>query len=585
MTSGIRTARHLSEAKRTGAHFTPPALADFVADRILHALPAQTLTGGIEVLDPSCGDGELLRAFIEATPARAREAVKLVGVEDNDKSLAETRERLEADHANHELLRADFLDVSDTFTQSLNFSPLLFDAPATNHKLTQPDVIIANPPYVRTQVLGAERAQQLAAKFNLKGRVDLYHAFLVAMTEVLREGGYLGVITSNRFLATKGGESVRAFLHERYDIVEIIDLGDTKLFSAAVLPAVIIAQKRKAKAKPSATKPRFVKVYEDLEPGPEPAVPTPVADILHVLEAEKDGRYQVGERVFQVTSGTLAFGATPREPWRMTSGIETAWTERVESSTALRIADLVKVRVGIKTTADSIFIRDDWHALPTDLRPEPELLRPLFTHFDAERWQPNKPAGELLRILYPHENVDGKRRAIDVSRFPHARNYLESQRESLEGRKYVIEAGRKWYEIWVPQDPAAWAQPKIVWPDISVEPRFFFDASGALVNGDCYWIAVEEARTDLLYLIQGVANSSIMVRYHDLAFNNKLYSGRRRFISQYVERYPIPAPDSPGARVIVATAKELNDTADEQQRAALEQRLDEAVAAAFGVTP
>jgi hypothetical protein len=45
-------------------------------------------------------------------------------------------------------------------------------------------------------------------------------------------------------LSTKSGESVRKFLNENYEILEIIDLGDTKLFDAAVLPAIFIGRKK-----------------------------------------------------------------------------------------------------------------------------------------------------------------------------------------------------------------------------------------------------------------------------------------------------------------------------------------------------
>ena len=131
------------------------------------------------------------------------------------------------------------------------------------------------------------------------------------------------------------------------------------------------------------------------------------------------------------------------EPWRMTSPCETAWTERVERSADLRIADLAKVRVGIKTTADSIFIRDDWESLADAYRPEDELLRPILTHFDAERWVANKPPSALLRVLYTHELTNGKRRTIDFPRYPRAWAYLQKHRERLEGRTFVIEAGRR----------------------------------------------------------------------------------------------------------------------------------------------
>jgi type I restriction-modification system DNA methylase subunit len=105
------------------------------------------------------------------------------------------------------------------------------------------DLVIANPPYVRTQVLGQSKARQLAAQFQIEGRVDLYQAFLLAMSRILRPGGVAGVIVSNRFLSTQGGTSVRRGLLERYNLKHVWDLGDTKLFEAAVLPAVLVMQK------------------------------------------------------------------------------------------------------------------------------------------------------------------------------------------------------------------------------------------------------------------------------------------------------------------------------------------------------
>jgi hypothetical protein len=149
----------------------------------------------------------------------------------------------------------------------------------------------------------------------------------------------------------------------------------------------------------------------------------------------------------------------------------------------------------------------------------------------------------MARILYPHEVHDGRRRAIDLNRYPRAKAYLELHRKRLESRRYVLAAGRQWYEIWVPQNPQAWAQPKVVVPDISAEPRFYLDRSGCLVGGDCYWMTLRPGvRSDLIYLLLAVANSSSMTRFHDLAFNNKLYSTRRRYITQYVTKYPYPDP-------------------------------------------
>ncbi|MBK8429251.1 MAG: hypothetical protein IPL27_26330 [Lewinellaceae bacterium] len=149
-----------------------------------------------------------------------------------------------------------------------------------------------------------------------------------------------------------------------------------------------------------------------------------------------------------------------------------------------------------------------------------------------------------------------------------------------------MEAGRDWFEIWVPQNPQLWAKPKLVFPDISLIPRFYFDEGGKVVNGNCYWIVAEQEKDiDNLLLIQGVANSKLMTRYHDLVFNNKLYSGRRRYFTQYVEKYPLPNPESTISKEVIQIVKQLNEATDFKVITKLEEYLEIKVAEAFGVAP
>jgi hypothetical protein len=156
--------------------------------------------------------------------------------------------------------------------------------------------------------------------------------------------------------------------------------------------------------------------------------------------------------------------------------------------------------------------------------------------------------------------------------------------EQLKGRKYVLSAGREWFEIWVPQNPKFWEMPKLVFPDISVNPRFYFDSGGKIVNGNCYWIVAQNPKEEeLLLLVQGVANTKLMTKYHDLVFNNKLYSGRRRYFSQFVERYPIPDSESPESKQIISLVKTLNGTKEKEKQQSLENELEKLVASAFGV--
>ena len=54
-----------SEQKSTGSHYTPPALAAFVAKEMLKFWKPPENTHDINVFDPALGDGELLLAVLK----------------------------------------------------------------------------------------------------------------------------------------------------------------------------------------------------------------------------------------------------------------------------------------------------------------------------------------------------------------------------------------------------------------------------------------------------------------------------------------------------------------------------------------
>ena len=189
-------------------------------------------------------------------------------------------------------------------------------------------------------------------------------------------------------------------------------------------------------------------------------------------------------------------------------------------------------------------------------------------------------------ILYPHECAHGTRRAVDIAEYPRAHRYLEKHRRVLEERKYVLEAGRQWFEIWVPQDPSRWAAPKLVFRDITEQPTFWIDTEGGIVNGDCYWTKFLPGKnTTWLMLMLAVANSSFALKFYDTVFHNKLYSGRRRFMSQYVSRFPLPKLDRARDLLdLMPSVLAAVRSGDSPGLARLEQELDTLVWKAFGLT-
>jgi hypothetical protein len=323
-------------------------------------------------------------------------------------------------------------------------------------------------------------------------------------------------------------------------------LGDTRLFEAAVLPAVLLLSKKDSSS--DTTPSRFTSIYSASGLA-QARAETPLIALNY------DGLIAVHDDLFRVRHGTLDYMRDPFLVWSLSNTESEKWLETVTANTRCTFREVGKIRVGVKTTADKVFIRPDWDSLPSGKRPE--LLMPLITHHVVKRFRVPLDA-VCPKILYTHKVIDGKRAVVDLALYPRSHEYLKEHRQTLEARHYVIEAGREWYEIWVPQNPDAWASPKLVFPDIAEKPTFCMDLGGAVVNGDCYWIApTHKQDLDLLWLAMAVGNSSFIEEFYDRKFNNKLYAGRRRFMTQYVEQFPLPDPATSLSRKIILKTKRI----------------------------
>ncbi|MQY20414.1 Eco57I restriction-modification methylase domain-containing protein [Nocardia macrotermitis] len=590
--------------KRHGRHYTPVRLAEFLAERLLeHVVPQ----GGLRILDPACGDGELLLAVYRAAVRRFPGIpVQLTGFDLDVAAVALARERAAGLPVSWQV--GDFLCAAEELADGS------FDA------------VITNPPYVRTQQLGGATARLLSVRFGLRGRIDLTHPFVASVPRLLRPGGVLGLLCANRFLTTKAGANLRALLRAELTPVELYDLGDTKLFEAAVLPAVTVAVRG-----PIATPCRYVSAYEIpddesasaidlftalatarectlrhdgrhiaieagiLDPGsaaqqqessrvigpvgpvalPDPAAAETEAEHRQEIAVAGQGDADIGVPLDDSLYATHT-AVDDSTPWRMSRPGVDEWLRRVRGGTWRTFGEVARIRVGIKTTADRVFISDEWerHTSP----PEPELLFDLITHHDVVPWRISRERPR--QVLYPYDVSCSRRIPVDLTEFPCAASYLAEHKDVLAARDYLTASGREWFEIWVPQRPHLWRHPKLVFPDISVAPRFALDRSGAIVNGDCYWISVPDIGSDTLaYLLMGVANSTLGLRFYDAVCGNRLYAARRRWITQYVARLPVPDPSTPAAVALVHGVR----AALEHDSVPDPRALDEWVEAAFGL--
>lgn len=312
-----------SPAEHSHAHaapvssYTPAAFARFLAMKMVATitLPA---SGNIRILDPAVGDGVLLDALVRCLPESVLPRVQVFGFDANAEAIRIAASRLHRAYPaiGVHLEQQDFLshliemgDASDLFSGLDPDSAFQF--------------IIANPPHVRTRIMGDEEIEQLAEHFGLTGRIDLYSPFLLGIAEVLAEDGVAGVITGNSDLTGASGESVREALLTRFRIQHVWDLGGASGLDAAQAPSVLVATGRQ----------RQVAAAQTTLTDAAPAIPysaihqTVSADAVHadhVLSAfdacddtvvgNADGRH------FRVRHGVVDNGGDVRAAWRLATG-------------------------------------------------------------------------------------------------------------------------------------------------------------------------------------------------------------------------------------------------------------------------
>jgi adenine-specific DNA-methyltransferase len=201
-----------------GQFFTPPAIAELMADAVREVEPAT-------VLDPGVGGGVLLRAVGEG-PACFGLDIDAAAVE-----LATASMQGEC-----ELALGDFLDA-----ERWPLSEARFDA------------VIANPPYVRHHNLSAAHkllARHYSSRLGLKvsSLSGSYVYFFMEAILRLNEGGRLVFITPTEFLDVRYGRAVKEALLDHCEIDEILVLEMDELAFEGVLTtsAITIATKRRS---------------------------------------------------------------------------------------------------------------------------------------------------------------------------------------------------------------------------------------------------------------------------------------------------------------------------------------------------
>ena len=418
------------------------------------------------------------------------------------------------------------------------------------------DVVIGNPPYVRGEKIpGKDRLRAAYGEF-FRGTADLYTYFFRRGVELLRPGGLLCFIVSNKFMRADYGLQLRAFLKQHAAPRLLLDLGRTGAFDATVRPCIVLADREQRDLFRAAT----VRGAG----GAEAADPAGYLDRNGFAMAVTD-------------LADAGWSLAPPEWQRIRAKIEAAGQP---------LGEYVKGKLyrGVTTGLNDAFVID---AATRDrlIAADPKsagLIRPWLRGRDVRRWHADW-AG--LYVIF-------SRRGTPIERYPAIEAHLSQFRPDLEpksrrGSKRGSKPGSyRWFEI---QDNTAYYQvfdhPKIIYPDIGTRIRAMLDDRRHFADATCNIIP-----GDAPYLL-AILNSKLMDFYFRLALpclDDPFDGGDMRFKNAWMNHTPIAAAADTTKQGLAAiagqiqVAKQADPAADV---AALQHRIDKAVYSLYRLTP
>jgi methylase of polypeptide subunit release factors/phage tail protein X len=348
------------------------------------------------------------------------------------------------------------------------------------------DLVVGNPPYVRADHLGPFKEHLETAYRAYDGAADLYVYFIERGLSLLRPGGRLAFIVTNKWLKAEYASPLRTLLADKLWVEELVDLGHAReVFpDADVFPSILLIRSPVNGAE---------------RPGVR-AVVIPREGLR--LDRLVD---QVREGTFAVEPGTLTAA-----PWMLDPPTVAALMRKIaEAGIPLEEYLGAEPYYGLKTGFNEAFLIDA-SAREALVQADPTtapLLKPYVRGQDIERWTAAWD-GRYLVALRSSDNhpwawrdAGDHAEAVFAQTFPALYRHMKAHEAKLRKR---ADQGRYWWELRACAYYDLFDRPKVLYQVIQFYPAYAFDTSGLYTNDKGFFLP-----TDDFYLL-GLLNSPLM---------------------------------------------------------------------------
>lgn len=396
---------------------------------------------------------------------------------------------------NHEYTLSDYLESGRlTFFEGDTLERLP-EQPELGTSLMTFDLTVGNPPYVRSSRLSHEYRKRLKVLFpSIRSSLaDLYIYFIFSAILHSQEGGVVCFITPAAYTKVKHARHLREAAYPLVSYDYFVELDELPIFENAAVHSCISVLSR---AKES---------NEILYSAPD--------SILKVKDLRKSD-FHIRRHVVS-GSGTWSFISD----------------EFAEGTVNEKYLPLMRagftVYSGVRTGCNQAFLLRESELVKFSDESKRNWIKKVILPRNLKAWKTDKTDDYM--ILIKNNEV-----CEDASIIKH----LEPFRERLSRRPEVASGKCLWYQLRACSYYDEMNKPKIVFPDLSSEPRFSLVPADYCVIDGSYFIPTDNAA--LLAFFYSEPAKSYYIQ-NCASIGNTEASGRFRFKKESIKNMPIPS--------------------------------------------
>jgi len=304
------------------------------------------------------------------------------------------------------------------------------------HKKGGFDVVIANPPYVRQEVIRPLKPHLQKAFGNFYcGTADIYTYFYKCGINILKPGGHLCFIAPNKFMRAGYGKNTRELLTTQVTPKLVIDFGDLPIFDATTYPSILLIEK-------------------PLSPSPTTGEGWGGGEFLAAIFTDPSQLERLEETLSDIAF-PMPVTALSKEGWNLERPDVLSLMEKLRSS-GVPLDEYVQGRFyyGIKTGLNEAFVIDaaTREKLIAEDPVGAALIKPWLRGRDIRKWKTEWAGLYVINIPssanspWPWSNAKAETVAVRIfeQTYPAIYRHLSQRKKQLQKRD---DQGKYWWEL------------------------------------------------------------------------------------------------------------------------------------------